>query len=1199
MQAVSSTETGGSIDNVGYNQTVDETPQSVYERLGNDTHEDQHQYSEYNAFFYEVMLNILELKSTNEAGGGWGEGACNGNEGLTCVGSALGCHNGCAKCQGNSNFCEACKDGYFLSNRSCFICPETCEKCTHTSYCTKCKTQFWNIEPFHACGSACNENCGEIGCDDVTGYCLQCKLGFYGSSCENNCSLCVNRACKLRQCTIGCVDGYYADTLNRFKTCKKCFGNCTLCDSLTNCKQCVNGFYLYSSNNGKHYCYQCPPDCEECNNLNNCTVCNSGKYGYRCSYDCNISNCQKCIKDNNVVKCTECVNRYKLANNTCIAEKNDCSQNCNNGCDSYGNCSGGCKDGWTGLKCASGCTQNCRQCDQSIAALCTKCEGDFYTSNCSIPCSSHCSIVSDKATCYINNGTCLNGCQNGYKGSNCEENIFAASTSTSTDDTTVSTITTNDVTGISDSHEDKNNQDAITIGAGAGGGLLILVLMVVVVVCVVKRQQARDSASSSGNVFKETTQQSLDGTDNVYAQPNKQRKKGQDYVYAQPNKQRKEGQDYIYAQPNKPKKGVLHKKEEISKPQKMYDNVVIDLDNEAENHFETEIPVSEETDVDAILLENIDDEPKSLIMTEVIVPKSDTYYNMASLLRSRVEISKLLVYIKNKTDFENEFEKLPKGLTRTCNEALIPGNRPKNRYNGIYAYDATRVKLQSKSFINANYIDGQGQTQNSYIASLGPTKSTMDNFATFWEMVWQENSNKILMLTNLEESKKMKCQQYWPDRGSRSIYGDIIVTSIAEKVFSDFVVREFTVAQNSETRKVTQYHYTAWPDKTVPHTVASLIEFRDKVEQGNAPVTGPMIVHCSAGIGRTGTYIALDILIREGKEEDFVDIFGCVIALRGQRVNLVQNVEQYIFLHHCVLYALTCESDIFPDAAIPHVFTDEKIATQYQSLQNFTLLTNKNKRLMVQAKSRKENRKGADIPGDGYRVRLTLTKQDYINAVYVNGYIETNKFILAQTPLPDTVEDFVSMLYQERCSCIVCLDEENMYDKTVAQYIPPANKVSTFGHFQVSCTRSDSRECFVIRELKLSRIGSPPAKELTVRHYQLKGWKRQDIVPKKTSSFLNTVVDVEKVRKGSHSEQPIVIHCLTGSERSGLFCVVSVLLEKMTIENELSVLNTICQVRSRRRSAIQDIEQLRFCYSCIEELLEMPDTNTYYNIGNV
>ncbi|XP_053386115.1 receptor-type tyrosine-protein phosphatase kappa-like isoform X2 [Mercenaria mercenaria] len=555
----------------------------------------------------------------------------------------------------------------------------------------------------------------------------------------------------------------------------------------------------------------------------------------------------------------------------------------------------------------------------------------------------------------------------------------------------------------------------------------------------------------------------------------------------------------------------------------MYDNFVINLDAE-DNTREAE------TDMDEILLENIDDEPKSIIVTDVNIPASDTYYNMAGLVRSRVQISQLYDNIQNKSNFESEFEKLPKGLTRTCNEALKPHNRAKNRYNGIYAYDATRVVLRSKSFINANYVEGHGQSQISYIASLGPTKRTMDNFATFWEMVWQEHTNKIVMLTNLDESKKMKCEQYWPDQGRHMTYGDFTVTCAAEKVFSDFVVRDFIVKQHSEAWKVKQYHYTAWSDKSVPHTVASLVEFRDKVEQGERPIQGRMIVHCSAGIGRTGTYIALDILIREGKEEASVDIFGCVIGLRGQRVSLVQNVEQYIFLHHCVLYALTCEPDIFHVTAIPHAFTDEKIATQYQSFQNLMQLTIKDKRMMIQAKGSKENRKVADIPDDDHRVRLTLTKHDCINAVYVNGYKEKNKFILAQTPLSNTVEDFVSMLYQEMCSYVVCLDEENINDKTVAQYIPPANKVSTFGHFQVSCTRNDSREDFIIRELKLSRVGSPPERELTVHHYQLKCWKSQDIVPKNTSSLLNTTVDVEKVRGTSHSEQPIVIHCLNSSD---------------------------------------------------------------------
>ncbi|XP_053390809.1 uncharacterized protein LOC128553657, partial [Mercenaria mercenaria] len=150
-------------------------------------------------------------------------------------------------------------------------------------------------------------------------------------------------------------------------------------------------------------------------------------------------------------------------------------------------------------------------------------------------------------------------------------------------------------------------------------------------------------------------------------------------------------EDYIYAQPDKSRIKQKHSKMEISKPQKMYDNIAIDLE-------ENEATVTEsETDVDKIQLEELEEGPTKFIETEVKPPSTDLYYNTASLIRSRIQVSDLLEYTKKKTDYEKEFEKLPRGLTRTCDVALKRNNRAKNRYNGIYAYDATRVVLKAKS----------------------------------------------------------------------------------------------------------------------------------------------------------------------------------------------------------------------------------------------------------------------------------------------------------------------------------------------------------------------------------------------------------------------------------------------------------------------------------------------------------------------
>ncbi|XP_053386435.1 receptor-type tyrosine-protein phosphatase kappa-like [Mercenaria mercenaria] len=475
----------------------------------------------------------------------------------------------------------------------------------------------------------------------------------------------------------------------------------------------------------------------------------------------------------------------------------------------------------------------------------------------------------------------------------------------------------------------------------------------------------------------------------------------------------------------------------------------------------------------------------------------------------------------------------------------------------------------------------------------------MSDFQDFWEMIWQEKTDKIVMLTNLEESKKMKCEQYWPEQGGAKKYGKYKVTSAAEKRFTEFTVREFTINAKSETRQVTQYHYTAWPDKSVPDGVATLLEFRDKVEQSQTTNVGPMVVHCSAGIGRTGTYIALDILIKEGKDDNYVDFFGCVMALRGQRAHMVQNLDQYIFLHPCVLYALTCDTEPLSLTSIPNIMTDEKILQQYQTFTDIQIPMDKDRRSVANNKSRKGTRSGADIPCDDYRVRLTIAGHDYINAVYVNGYEKSNRFILAQTPLPNTVEDFVFMLYQEKCPCIVCLDEENIKDKTVGYYLPHANKASKVGHFQVTCKTCDSTEDIVVRELTILCSGSQSSEELKIKHYQFRGWTNSESAPSRVEPFLKMVKDVENERNAQKSEQPIVVHCLTGAERSGLFCVVSLLSEKLHFEKELSVLNTVCQVRTRRRPAFHDIEHYRFCYKCVKEMSEISNSSTYYNMNNM
>ncbi|XP_060577601.1 receptor-type tyrosine-protein phosphatase epsilon-like [Ruditapes philippinarum] len=289
------------------------------------------------------------------------------------------------------------------------------------------------------------------------------------------------------------------------------------------------------------------------------------------------------------------------------------------------------------------------------------------------------------------------------------------------------------------------------------------------------------------------------------------------------------------------------------------------------------------------------------------------YANTEEFFKRRVSVDKLRDFVKNKTDLEyiEEFMDLPPGLIKPFNESQKTENIRKNRYKGVYPYDSRRVivKDMESDFINASYIDGY-KRQKAYIASLGPTIKQMgDDFGVFWNMVWQERVCKIVMLTNLTELGVKKCDKYWPDKDVCCTYGDVKVTGKSEEIYPCFTVRIFSI-EKFEKRILYQMHFTAWPDKSTPKDAHTIVEFWEKVTRIPTFELGPIIVHCSAGVGRTGTFIALDILANEGVSERTVDIFACVRNLREDRVSLVQTVEQYRFLHDALVLLLDSHTSV-------------------------------------------------------------------------------------------------------------------------------------------------------------------------------------------------------------------------------------------------------------------------------------------------
>ncbi|XP_044592412.1 tyrosine-protein phosphatase 10D isoform X1 [Cotesia glomerata] len=269
--------------------------------------------------------------------------------------------------------------------------------------------------------------------------------------------------------------------------------------------------------------------------------------------------------------------------------------------------------------------------------------------------------------------------------------------------------------------------------------------------------------------------------------------------------------------------------------------------------------------------------------------------------------------------FSEEFEELKHvGRDQPCTAADLPCNRPKNRFTNILPYDHSRFKLQpvddeeGSDYINANYVPGHNSPRE-FIVTQGPLHSTRDDF---WRMVWESNSRAIVMLTRCIEKGREKCDHYWPMDTGPVYYGDISVTILNETRYPDWSITEFMLCRGEVKRVIQHFHFTTWPDFGVPSPPQTLARFVRAFRERVRPDQRPIVVHCSAGVGRSGTFITLDRILQQIQVSDYVDIFGIVWIMRKERVWMVQTEQQYICIHQCLLAVLEGQDTTGPPREI-------------------------------------------------------------------------------------------------------------------------------------------------------------------------------------------------------------------------------------------------------------------------------------------
>ncbi|XP_048243323.1 uncharacterized protein LOC124147532 isoform X2 [Haliotis rufescens] len=708
-----------------------------------------------------------------------------------------------------------------------------------------CEVEIYVCSP-GVFGDSCNQfcHCFQATCDPVSGVCPgDCRPGWQGERCD----------------TV-CPNGSYGPKCNNMCTDRNCAGD-SPCDHISG--TCVSGCEAGWMGD----------DCIE--------ACSNGSYGQNCKNSCQD---RKCAGDSSCDHIRgACVSGCEPGwmGEDCreACSNGSYGQNCKNSCDDRkcagdspcdhirGTCVSGCEPGWMGEDCREACSngsygQNCKNsCNDR------KCAGD--------------------SSCDHIRGTCVSGCEPGWMGEDCREACDIGRYGANCDKTCVSRQCVGNSscnsTGDCDTgcetrwsgadctvQIQASTSPAVPVAAvgGAVAGLVLLVLVLVLLI-IIRRRRNRGNKSPDGPVYDETSPRNrkLQGADNVYMnvgfEENKSvSKKGHTLTMG----------DKDHGHPE-------HQKEADSQS----------------------VANQEEDDKDA----NVDIHPKGEAVSGV---SGCSYYNLGDLGHV-IPLSSLEARVREIENHPQEaFERLPGGFTHSYVESQKAGNKGKNRFKGYYPYDYNRVVLHNDSdgsrgdYINASYLDGY-KTDNRYIAAQGPYKS--DIVGDFWRMIWQEGCTSIVMVTGLVEAGKVKCLQYWPSEKGSEKFGDVMVTVETETRLANYTITKLAVEneKESERRDVCHLHFTSWPDHGVPDT-AALLDFMWRVKVISGQQTEPIIVHCSAGIGRTGTYIAIESLVEQAKTEGVVDVVSFVSNMRGQRKNMIQTKEQYLFVYQAVARAV-------------------------------------------------------------------------------------------------------------------------------------------------------------------------------------------------------------------------------------------------------------------------------------------------------
>ncbi|GFN78769.1 receptor-type tyrosine-protein phosphatase kappa [Plakobranchus ocellatus] len=889
-------------------------------------------------------------------------------------------------------------------------------------------------------------------------------------------------------------------------------------------------------------------------------VCPSGKFGRECKRDCN------------------CANQTEA----CFVSTGGCPSGCAAGYTGEG-CYTRCTKGKYGFRCAETCSAFCthvNSCD-SVSGSChggcqpgyqaplckDKCPIGRYGSGCLQSCSENC--AGQDNPCHYVDGTCTQGCDPGYQGSRCQKNCtkgtygfgcaetcsaFCAHTNS------CDSVDGECMGGCQTGYQAPLCKDTLKTSADISqdrkAGLVVLgvaapVLAIIVIVAIIRFYRRRNRPEAEAAVSK-----------NIVGS--------------------------------------------VSGAGAMTFSRVVDSTSEPQNTLEraavlnVDVAGAKEDNEDELYEDDDNEEQERLYAN---LPAED----------SAVAVEKLKAYLhQHSTDsyLNDQFKSIPMNFERDRTQGCLAHNIKKNRYKNIIPYDATRVLLHSKDpkifsdYINASYIRSFTERE-TIIASQGPSDDIVDDFL---RMLWEQRVDRVVMLTNLVEENKKKCSMYWPN-GKEQIFGMITVQLLTTRVYAEYIIRDLRLCLGKETREVTHFHFIAWPDKSVPENPWSLVDFYHRVMA--KPGAGPVLVHCSAGVGRTGTFIALCNVLKEAEATGKMDFRSTLYKLRQDRMHMIQSIAQYIFLHKAALIGQLTSGTTTNVQDIPAKFRSlegrENSGKSYQKEYDDLVMVCEEDTIMLKDGRDKPDKAMSDktknrlkniLPNTVFRPELraeSASEDTYINAVFVPSLKQNSQDILTQLPLPTTVTDFWRLVTQFNVGLVVAFDVDcGKTDETIGHFLPDNDAYSLMsGRFEIR-SKTLSESC-AVKQLSLivqEKGMQGPSTSSEQHNLTCLLCKTITLDPE---SVLELVQKIQACRP--RESYKTVYMCRNGADHCGLVCIQSILLDRLKVDQCLAVPLVVGAVKAIRPQVIPTLDQ----YICLYRVLKLQHemSNVYGNVQDV